>query len=203
MAATRCTRLDPEARRAVLDAAATAIDSGLGRSIAAPPVAGRLSPPLAEHRASFVTLTLDRALRGCCGSLEPARPLLVDVWHNAQASAFHDPRFAPLTAAEWRGVDLEVAVLTPCERMVVASEHELLLQLEPGRDGLVLAWHGMRATFLPKVWEQVDGPREFLRRLKQKAGWSGDFWASDLEVWRYETEIVGPVPACPAAPGAA
>jgi len=179
----------------VLSTAATAIDSGLGRSIASPPDARRLLQPLAEHRASFVTLTLDRALRGCCGTLEPARPLLLDIWHNAQASAFHDPRFPPLTLAEWRGVELEVSVLTPCERVAVASEQELLLLLVPGRDGLVLAWNGMRATFLPKVWEQVGSPREFLRRLKHKAGWAADFWAADLEVWRYETEIVGPVPA--------
>jgi len=179
----------------VLSTAATAIDSGLGRSIASPPDARRLLQPLAEHRASFVTLTLDHALRGCCGTLEPARPLLLDVWHNAQASAFHDPRFPPLTLAEWRGVELEVSVLTPCERVAVASEQELLLLLVPGRDGLVLAWNGMRATFLPKVWEQVGSAREFLRRLKGKAGWAADFWAADLEVWRYETEIVGPVRA--------
>ena len=195
MAVTPSTRLDPATRQAVLGAAASAIDSGLGRSIASPPDARRLAQPLAERRASFVTLTLDRALRGCCGTLEPSRPLLIDVWHNAQASAFHDPRFPPLTLAEWRSVELEVSVLTPCQRVMVASEQELLLQLEPGRDGLVLAWQGMRATFLPKVWEQVSGAPEFLRRLKHKAGWPADFWAADLEVWRYETEIVGPVRA--------
>jgi AmmeMemoRadiSam system protein A len=195
MAATRSTKLDPVTRQAVLGTAAAAIESGLGRSIASPPDARRLPQPLAEHRASFVTLTLDRALRGCCGTLEPARPLLLDVWHNAQASAFHDPRFPPLTLAEWSSIELEVSVLTPCERVAVASEQELLLALEPGRDGLVLAWQGMRATFLPKVWEQVSGAQEFLRRLKQKAGWPADFWASDLEVWRYGTESVGPVRA--------
>jgi hypothetical protein len=195
MAATPSTKLDAVTRQAVLGTAATAIESGLGRSIASPPDARHLPQPLAEHRASFVTLTLDRALRGCCGTLEPARPLLLDVWHNAQASAFHDPRFPPLTLAEWRSIELEVSVLTPCERVIVASEQELLLRLEPGRDGLVLAWQGMRATFLPKVWEQVSGAQEFLRRLKQKAGWPADFWAVDLEVWRYETEIVGPVRA--------
>ena len=54
-------------------------------------------------------------------------------------------------------------MLTPCERLVVASERELLRTLVPGRDGLVLAWRGTRATFLPKVWEQVAGAAEFLR----------------------------------------
>jgi len=204
MAATPFTKLDPVTRQAVLGTAAAAIDSGLGRSIASPPDARRLTQPLGEHRASFVTLALDRALRGCCGTLEPSRPLLIDVWHNARASAFHDPRFPPLTLAEWRSVELEVSVLTPCQRVMVASEQELLLALEPGRDGLVLAWQGMRATFLPKVWDQIADAREFVRRLKQKAGWPADFWTADIEVWRYETEIVGPSPApSVAAPGAA
>lgn len=183
----------------MLGTAAAAIDSGLGRSIASPPDVRRLAAPLAQPRASFVTLTIDHALRGCCGTLEPGRPLLVDVWHNAQASAFHDPRFAPLTVAEWHDLEIEVSVLTPCEPVVVASERELLAVLVPGRDGLVLAWRGMRATFLPKVWEQVGDAEEFLRRLKQKAGWAADFWALDLEVWRYETEIIGPAPALRAA----
>jgi AMMECR1 domain-containing protein len=48
----------------------------------------------------------------------------------------------------------------------------------------------MRATFLPKVWEHVAGPRDFLRRLKEKAGLAADFWAPDVEVWRYETELM-------------
>jgi AmmeMemoRadiSam system protein A len=204
MAATPSTSLDPAARQALLTTAATAIEAGLGRSIASPPDTRHLPQPLGDPRASFVTLSIDEVLRGCCGTLEPARPLLLDVWHNAQASAFHDPRFAPLTLAEWRHVDVEVSVLTPCERVVVASEQELLLGLVPGRDGLVLAWHGMRATFLPKVWEQVAGPEDFLRRLKHKAGWPDDFWATDLEIWRYETESVGPVrPAATTTPTAA
>lgn len=204
MAATPSTSLDPAARQALLTTAATAIEAGLGRSIASPPDTRRSPQPLGDLRASFVTLSIDAALRGCCGTLEPARPLLLDVWHNAQASAFHDPRFPPLSLAEWRLVEVEVSVLTPCERVVVAGEQELLLELVPGRDGLVLAWRGMRATFLPKVWEHVAGPADFLRRLKQKAGWPDDFWAADLEVWRYATDSVGPVrPAATTAPGAA
>ena len=192
MAATPCTRLEPAARRAVLRTAAAAIEAGLGHDPAATPDASVGTPGLLEPRACFVTLLLGGELRGCCGSLEPRRPLLMDVWHNAQASAFRDPRFAPLTPPEWPGVHCEVSVLRPSERLAVASEADLLARLVPGRDGLVLAWRGVRATFLPKVWEQVDGPRDFLDRLRQKAGWPAGFWATDLEVWRYETEVIGP-----------
>jgi AmmeMemoRadiSam system protein A len=177
----------------LLQTAALAIEAELARRSAAPADLGSLPPVLGEPGASFVTLTIAGALRGCCGTLEASRPLLLDVWHNALASAFRDPRFLPLTAPEWPLAQLEVSVLTPRERVVVASEDELLRCLAPGRDGLVLAWRGARATFLPKVWEQIEDPVQFLRRLKQKAGWAADFWATDIEVWRYQAEVLGPV----------
>jgi len=199
MAATPSTRLEPATRQALIRTAATAIEAGLGHSAATGPETAHLSGELGQSRASFVTITIGGELRGCCGTLEPVRPLVLDVWHNARASAFRDPRFRPLSAGEWRRSQLEVSVLSPCEPMIVSSEQELLLRLVPGRDGLVLAWRGMRATFLPKVWEQVAGPRDFLQRLKHKAGWAADFWAADLEVWRYETEIMAAEQ--PAGPG--
>ena len=183
-------KLEPDQQRAVLLTAATSIEARFGLVAAAPPEDAKLHGALGEPRASFVTLTIEGRLRGCCGTLEPARPLLLDVWSNAQASAFRDPRFAPLTVREWQWSSLEVSLLTPSERVAVASEQQLLVELVPGRDGLVLEWRGMRATFLPKVWEQVAGPRDFLRRLKQKAGLDADFWAADVQVWRYETEVM-------------
>jgi AmmeMemoRadiSam system protein A len=190
MAATRSSRLEPRSRALLLQTAADAIESQLERRTAVGPVEAALPIELRELRASFVTLTRDGELRGCCGTLEARRPLATDVWHNARASAFGDPRFPPLEAWEWRGADLEVSVLSPLERVAVRSEAELLAGLVPGEDGLVVAWRGSRATLLPKVWEQLHDPVVFLRRLKHKAGWSADFWAEDVEVWRYFTESV-------------
>jgi len=186
----RSMKLEPDAWQSVLRTAATSIEAKLGLVDAAPPEATDTRGALGDPRASFVTLTIEGELRGCCGTLEPMRPLLLDVWSNAQASAFRDPRFPPLTAREWRWTSLEVSLLTPCERMAVSTEQQLLLELVPGRDGLVLEWRGIRATFLPKVWEHVAGPHDFLRRLKEKAGLGADFWAADVQIWRYETEIM-------------
>jgi AMMECR1 domain-containing protein len=73
MAATPSSRLERAARETLIATAATAIEAGLDRSIASPPDTRSLPPPLGELRASFVTLTIDRALRGCCGTLQPAR----------------------------------------------------------------------------------------------------------------------------------
>jgi len=190
MAATRSTRLEARSRALLLWTAAAAIESRLAHRPDAAPDLASLPPDLRAERASFVSLHLEGVLRGCCGSLEARRPLAHDVWSNAQASAFHDPRFDPLEAREWAQVEVEVSVLTPLESVAVRDESELARRLVPGVDGLVIAWRGRRATFLPKVWEQIPDPKDFLRHLKHKAGWPGDFWASDVEVWRYETEIV-------------
>jgi AmmeMemoRadiSam system protein A len=186
----RSTRLEPGSRDLLLDTAAEAIESQLERRTAAGPDEAGMPAELRERRASFVTLTVGGELRGCCGTLEPRRALATDVWHNARASAFRDPRFPPLEAREWRRVDLEVSVLSPLERVAVRSEAELLARLVPGEDGLVIAWRGCRATFLPKVWEQLRDPVEFLGHLKRKAGWAPEFWAEDVEVWRYFTEVI-------------
>lgn len=170
--------------------AAAAIEVRLAKSGMREPAIEGLPVELLAKRASFVTLTIEGGLRGCCGTLEPTRALALDVWRNAQVSAFDDPRFAPLEAREWSRVDLEISVLSPLERLDVASEAELLRSLVPGAHGLLIAWRGTRATFLPKVWGHLREPPDFLGRLKEKAGWPADFWAADVEAWRYETESI-------------
>jgi AmmeMemoRadiSam system protein A len=189
------TRLDEAARGDLLAIAAKAVDAGLAGDPRTAPGLGETSAALLVPGASFVTLTIEGALRGCCGTLEARRTLAADVWHNALASAFHDPRFAPLRLAEWRRARLEISVLSPREALEVSCEDDLLAALVPGRDGLVLEWRSQRATFLPKVWEQLPEPRDFVRHLKAKAGWAPGFWAPDVTAWRYRTEVIaGPDP---------
>lgn len=150
-----------------------------------------LSDALNLPRATFVTLREHSDLRGCCGSIEPRFGLAEDVWRNAWASAFADPRFPPLAREEYPSIDLHVSVLSELERLPVHSERELVNALRPGRDGLLLQHGSARATFLPAVWENIPHPSEFVGHLKSKAGWRPDFWSPDIEVWRYETESFG------------
>ncbi len=192
MAATPSSRLDAGTRTALLRIAVDAIEGRLtGTGPSPPPDLATLPTTLGLAGSSFVSLHTRGGLRGCCGTVEPVRALALDVWRNAQSSAFGDPRFPPLAPHEWpQVVDLEIFVLSGFETLDSRSEPGLLRQLEPGVHGLVLAWRGSRATFLPKVWEQVAGAREFVARLKEKAGWPTDFWADDLVALRYRTECV-------------
>lgn len=144
--------------------------------------------PLAEPGGCFVTLTLGEDLRGCIGSLQAVRPLAEDVAENAFAAAFRDPRFPPLSAAEENAVHLHLSVLSPPEPLRHRDEADLLAQLRPHEDGLIIACGQCRATFLPLVWKQLPEPADFLAALKRKAGLPAGEPCPNLQAWRYRTQ---------------
>ncbi len=143
---------------------------------------------LYEQRACFVTLMLSERLRGCIGSLQAHRPLLDDVKQNAQAAAFRDPRFQPLTADEYTETSIEISVLSPLSPMEVKDEQDALSQLRPRVDGVVLQAGSKRGTFLPQVWESLPDPRRFLAELKRKAGLPTEYWSDDVRLFRYHVD---------------
>lgn len=179
------------ARGELLGLARRSIELALPQGILQPCPEFISSAELDECRSTFVTLRTDHQLRGCCGSINASRSLAQDVWRNAWASAFCDPRFPALAAEEWPRLHVHISVLTPPEPMLVDSEEALLEELRPGVDGLILELGAARATFLPAVWEQIADPASFVRQLKLKAGWSSNFWSPQIRVSRYGAESFG------------
>ena len=171
----------------LLDTARASIQEGLecGQPLA---VNAYPESPFATPGACFVTLKTGDQLRGCIGSLEAHRPLIIDVAENAYAAAFQDPRFAPLTRSELDNLNLSLSILTPAESMTFGSQEDLLGQLRPGIDGLILQAGARRGTFLPSVWESLPQADRFLSHLKLKAGLPEDYWSDGVQVWRYRTE---------------
>ncbi len=140
--------------------------------------------------ATFVSLHWTGGeLQGCIGTLHPHRPLLEDVATNARAAAFRDPRARRLVLADVDALEVEVTILGPVEPVPCGDEMGACAALRPGTDGVVFAWGGRRATFIPQMWRHFDDARTLLAELKLKAGLPADFWAPDVEVSRY-TAIV-------------
>jgi AmmeMemoRadiSam system protein A len=162
---------------------------GHARPVPVPQLA-TLPAQLLEPGASFVTLKRAGELRGCRGLIKPIRPLAADVWHNAWASAYDDPRFPPVGASELSDLDIEISLLSTLERVLSETQQQLLGSLEPGRHGVVIALGPRRATFLPQVWKSLPEPSRFLAELKSKAGIPRDYWSPDIEAWRYTTRSV-------------
>ena len=125
---------------------------------------------LKEQGAVFVTLTQNDALRGCIGSLVAYRPLIEDLIGNAQAAAFEDPRFLPLTAQELPLTKIEVSVLSTPKTLPYQNWNELRDKITPLEDGVILRLGNHQATFLPQVWEQLPDFEDFFQQLAQKAG---------------------------------
>ena len=180
----------PSEKKLLLRVARDSIFHGVETGGALAVTATEYPASLQAHRATFVTLELDKSLRGCIGALDATRPLVEAVARHAYAAAFCDPRFKPLTAAEFAGVALEISVLSPPQPMTISSEADLLQQLRPGIDGLILEENARRETFLPSVWESLPKPRNFLRHLKAKAGLSKSYWSDTIKVLRYTTELI-------------
>ncbi len=145
---------------------------------------------LTALRATFVTLQKHGQLRGCIGMLTAVRPLVEDIAENAFSAAFRDPRFPELVVSELNELDIHISILTPSEPINFSSEQDLLSQLQPYVDGLILQEGHARGTFLPSVWEQLPEPKQFLRHLKQKAGLPPDYWSDSIKIYRYHTEMI-------------
>ncbi len=170
-------------RRFLLECARKAIGT---RDSRCQPPAGEISPALMEKKAVFVSLRLDGQLRGCIGSLAPVLPLYRAVIENAVNSAYRDQRFPPLRNEEAGALEIEISVLSEPERFNLKSPEELLEKLDRNT-GVVLTNGVHCSTFLPQVWGQIRGKRQFMEQLSLKAGLPPDGW-KDAEIELYGVE---------------
>ena len=183
--------LDAADQQTLLQVAADSVRHGLETGTALKVEVTEYSAALQQPGASFVTLNIQRQLRGCIGMLQATRPLVEDVAQNAYSAAFEDSRFPPLSDAEYDQLEYHISILNPSEPLEFESETDLLQQLRPGVDGLILEDRGQRATFLPSVWDSLPSAADFLRHLKMKAGLAPDYWSNTLRAQRYTVEEFG------------
>lgn len=139
-------------------------------------------------RACFTTLTVDGRFRGCRGTVRAAEPIAVDAAQNAFLSAFEDPRVPPLSQSEAERAEIGISILSNPGQMKISSEVDLLEQLSPDEDGLILEEGKRRALFLPKVWDDLPDARDFLTQLKRKGGWPAEYWSEDMRAYRFSAE---------------
>ena len=147
-----------------------------------------LAPPtqhLAEHRGAFTTLHLFGKLRGCIGYVIPQHSLYRTVAETAQAAAFDDPRFPPVTAAEAPNLVVEISVLAP---LAPIRPEEVVV----GRHGLLVSQGSRRGLLLPQVPVEWGWDREtFLAQTCHKAGLPLDAWRQGADLQAFTAEVFG------------
>ena len=149
------------------------------------------SPHLQEDGASFVTLKKNGALRGCIGSLQASEALVHNVANNAYGAVAQDTRFPKVLCQELSHLSVSVSVLNPLSKLLYINDDDLLAQLRPGTDGLVLEGLGRRSTFLPQVWADLPNPKDFLKTLKLKGGFDPGPLSEKITAWRYQITDIG------------
>jgi AmmeMemoRadiSam system protein A len=181
--------LSPDERSRLLKVARATLESRVRRGDIPAVDLSTVPENLARDGASFVTLTKGGQLRGCIGSLEARRPLILDVQENAISAALRDPRFPPVAPRELADVRVEVSVLSAPQPLDYRGADDLIAKLRPGIDGVVIERSWQRATFLPQVWEKLPDPHEFLAHLCMKAGLAADAYRRPgLDVYTYQVD---------------
>jgi uncharacterized protein len=154
-----------------------------------------VSSELIVPRGVFVTLfdeAMSRGLRGCIGNPFPKTSLLAETARCAIEAATMDPRFHPVRQSEFlQSTTVEVTVLSPLEQIIVKSPLDLPLNIEVGRDGLLVDGVGTRGVILPQVAvDEGFDEEEFLNHCCLKAGLMPDAWvAGGLRVARFQGQI--------------
>lgn len=142
------------------------------------------SETLHDRCGAFVSVYVNRELRGCIGTFSEEEPLYLNVKNMAVSAATEDSRFKPIQADELGRLELEISILTPRKRIFDPSEIII------GKHGIFLKHGFNRGTLLPQVAvKQGWSPEEFLgncARYKAGIGWDG--WKT-AEVYTYEAIV--------------
>jgi len=148
------------------------------------PVLGIDSETLRTNCGAFVTLKIGEELRGCIGLIAAMKPLYESVIEMAQAAAFDDPRFGPLTKSEFDKIGIEISVLSPLKVI------ESLDEIEVGKHGIIIRRGYHSGLLLPQVATEYNWDREtFLRHTCLKAGLPYDAYLdpkSEIQIFTAE-----------------
>jgi AmmeMemoRadiSam system protein A len=133
-----------------------------GKPLSTPRTSGLLS----ARAACFVSIkTLDGGLRGCIGTIEPAKDTLAEeVIMNAINAASRDPRFRPVSPDELRNLRYSVDILG-------APEPTTMAELDPARYGVIVEDESgeLRGLLLPDI-EGVETAAKQVEIAARKAG---------------------------------
>ena len=138
---------------------------------------------LKEKGGIFVTLHKKGKLRGCIGYIEAVEEIFQAVQNNALSAAFDDPRFDSLVEDELEDCEIEISILS-------VPQKTKLEEIEENIDGVILKQGINQATYLPQVWESINGPAEFYGSLCMKAGLQADCYTDpETEFYKYQAEV--------------
>ena len=146
-----------------------------------------LTDNLKANAGVFVTLKVGgEHLRGCIGNFISNVPVYANVYKMAKEAAFADPRFRPVSIAELGGIQIEISVLSPLEKI------DDLESIEVGRHGLYIIKGPCHGVLLPQVATECNMNREgFLEAVSMKAGLPPDAYKDGADICTFSAAVFG------------
>ena len=136
---------------------------------------------LTARAGCFVSIKMrDGDLRGCIGTIEPAKQNLADeIIMNAINAANRDPRFSPVAAEELPNLVYSVDILAPAEPAGIED-------LDPRTYGVIVENEAgtLRGLLLPAI-EGVDSVEQQVSIAARKAGIPQGL---PLKLWRFRVD---------------
>ena len=146
------------------EAAAAGTNDGSADSVSIEAADEQYQQLISTRAGAFVSLHKDGRLRGCIGTISPARDTLAEeIIENAISASTRDPRFDPVTVRELNYLEYSVDVLSPAEPIDSPS------QLDVKRYGVIVTNGGRRGLLLPNL-DTIDTVEEQIAIAKRKAG---------------------------------
>ncbi|MEW5758689.1 MAG: AmmeMemoRadiSam system protein A [Candidatus Omnitrophota bacterium] len=143
-------------------------------------------PLLNQKLGAFVSLHINKELRGCIGNIVGQKPLCLTIRDMAIASATEDPRFRPLTKEELPLIHIEISVLSALKKIIDPNEITL------GKHGVIVKKGIKSGVFLPQVATETCWTKEeFMNNLCiHKAGLSKNAWRNgECEIYIFSADV--------------
>ncbi|MDH3446319.1 MAG: AmmeMemoRadiSam system protein A [Deltaproteobacteria bacterium] len=157
---------------------------GAGRTTEADEVLEDPYLQLTDYGA-FVSLHIDRELRGCIGNCNGDTPLFKTVIEMTEAAASRDHRMEPVSMDELDAIRIDISVLSPLQRV----ENPQLLEVN--KHGLHVASGHRRGVLLPQVATEYGWDiQTFLEQTCRKAGLKKNAWKNPATVVSSFTALV-------------
>lgn len=155
-------------------------------------ISASLKGRYADVMGVFVTLKIDKELRGCIGFPDPIYPIYEGVSKAALSAAFSDPRFPPLDKEEFKKVTIEISLLKRPSVIEVRNPEDYIKNIKIGKDGLLIRGTFQSGLLLPQVAvEQKWDAKTFLEQACVKAGLPKDTWRdfNNCNVLKFEGAV--------------
>jgi len=176
-------QLTKEEQKELLEKARNAIGQFVRTGKREKPQAPRSQGALQQPLGAFVSIYINKKLRGCIGSFAKENSLN-DLVQQMAVSAACDPRFHAPAPDELDDMQIEISVLSPLKKIDAIDE------IKPGTHGIYIKKGFQSGTFLPQVAKKTGWSLEELlgHCARDKAGLDWNDW-KDAEIFTYEAYV--------------